>query len=278
MFMVRDVMANPVLTIEPEKSVKQAAEYMKEQCFGGLPVVEGNKLVGIITSRDVRINHPNRIVADSMTKDVIFCVPLDNTFYAAELMVKHKVERLPVVEKGQLVGIVTKGQILKYTSQLFDPLTGLYNSSYLYAIASNIFKEHHEITVILFDVNNFGEFNKRWGHVYGDRCLREIARILRESTKDGCDYLCRYGGDEFVVITLKNISDAEILANKVIEKIFTETPLTGVPVTVSAGICGGNRKFVRNTENHYKVVARLINKASMASTKAKTLNYKYVVE
>lgn len=277
MYMVKEIMASPVLTINPEKSVFQAAEHMKEHRIGGLPVVDGNGLAGIITSRDIRQNHPNRIVADSMTKTVIFCSPLNTTVDASELMEKHKIERLPVMEKGELVGMLTKSQIMKYIGQLYDPLTGIYNSSYIYMLATKFFSEEHEISVILFDINSFGEFNKKWGHVYGDKCLKEVARILLECTANKYEYLCRYGGDEFVVITLKKSKDAEILANRVIDKIASETLKTGMPVTISAGISGGHRKFARIANNQHRVVEDLINKASLASTRAKELKQKYLV-
>lgn len=277
MFTIRDIMTNPVLTIDPEKSVLQAAEIMKEHSLGGLPVVESEKLVGIITSRDVRINHPNRIVADSMTRTVVYCSPLDTIIDATELMEKHRIERLPVLEKGKIIGIVTNSQIGRYVGQLFDPLTGIYNSSYIYLMATRIFSEEHEISVVLLDINNFGDFNKRWGHVCGDKCLKEVARILRENIADECNYICRYGGDEFVIITLSKIHDAELLTNNIISKLSSETADLGMPITVSAGICGGQRKFSRDTDKHHIVVENLINKASLASTKAKLLNQKYII-
>lgn len=278
MFIIMDIMTNPVFTIDPEKSVFQAAEIMKEYSLGGLPVVEGENLIGIITSRDIRINHPNRIVADSMTRTVIYCSPTDTILDATELMEKHKIERLPVMEDGKIAGIVTKGRITKYIGQLFDPLTGIYNSSYIYLLATKIFNEEHEISVVLFDINNFGEFNKKWGHVKGDKCLKKVARILRESAENECNYICRYGGDEFVIVTLNKILDAEVLTNNIIDKIADETIKLGMPITVSAGICGGQRKFSRDSDNHCKVVENLINKASLASTKAKMLNQKYVID
>lgn len=271
-------MTNPVLTIDPGKSVFQAAEIMKEHSLGGLPVVEGESLIGIITSRDVRTNHPNRIVADSMTRTVVHCSPLDTILDATELMERHQIERLPVLENGKIAGIVTKGKITKYIGQLFDPLTGIYNSSYIYLVAAKVFAEEHEISVIFIDINNFGEFNKKWGHVNGDRCLKEVAIMLRENIESECSYICRYGGDEFVVITLNKITDAETMTIDFIDKIADKTLNLGMPITVSAGICGGQRKFARNTDNHYKVVENLINKASLASTKAKMLNLKYVIE
>ncbi|GBF32611.1 inosine-5'-monophosphate dehydrogenase [Desulfocucumis palustris] len=277
MLQIKDFMVNPVLTIGPGKSVLYAAEFMQEKNIGGLPVVEGNQLLGIITSRDIRLNHPNRIVADAMTKKVICCSPLDTTWDVAELMKIHRIERLPVAEKDRIVGIITKKQIIKYISQLNDHLTGLYNSSFIYMLASKILETGNEISVILFDINNFGEINKSYGHVQGDNCLKTIAGILQDRVDNNYDYVCRYGGDEFVIVTSKKIKQAEELANGIIDNIAEETPKTGIPVTVSAGISGGKRKYSRNTVKQKNVIENLINKASLASTKAKTMGFKYLI-
>ena len=71
MLEIKDIMSKPVLTISQDKSVQYAAEYMYQNNIGGLPVTERNRLLGIITSRDIRLNHPNRIVADAMNKKAL---------------------------------------------------------------------------------------------------------------------------------------------------------------------------------------------------------------
>ncbi|MFZ5643617.1 MAG: CBS domain-containing protein [Bacillota bacterium] len=270
-------MTKPVFTIGPDKSVQYAAEYMYENNIGGLPVTEGNRLLGIITSRDIRLNHPNRIVADAMKKRVICCSPEDTTWAAAELMDLHRIERLPVTEKDKLLGIVTKKDLIKHISQLYDHLTGVHNSTFIYLAASKLLEEGNEISVILFDINDFGELNKKYGHVNGDKCLKIIADILNQYTDTNNDYVCRYGGDEFVVISSKKIRQAEELTKEIILNIASRTPKTGFPVTVAAGISGGKRKYSRNIVKQKNVVENLINKASLASTKAKSQGLQYLI-
>lgn len=277
MYKVKDIMTSPVLTIKPEDSVMQAADLMKAHNLGGLPVIDGGALVGIITSRDVRFNHPNRIVADAMSKPVICCSPHDTTWDAAALMEKHKIERLPVLEKGKVAGIITKVQVVQSNNQLIDSLTKLYRSDYIYQVAIELLSKGHEISVVFFDVDNFGEINKKWGHVYGDKCLKNIAILLREFLNEECDFICRYGGDEFVVVTLKNLETTVIMAEQIINAISTKGTLDSIPVTVSAGICGGRRKCVRHSNDNYETIQHLINKASLASTKAKVTKRKYIV-
>ncbi|WP_027364886.1 GGDEF domain-containing protein [Desulfotruncus alcoholivorax] len=278
MYNVKHIMSNPVFSITSGKSVLQAAEYMREHQVGGLPVIEGENLVGIITSKDVRFHHPNRIVADSMSSPVISCEPDDTIWEAAELLHEYKIERMPVVESGKVVGMITKSIIMKSLGQLYDPLTGIYNSGYIYQVASKLLSEGHEISVALFDVNNFGQLNKKNGHIYGDRCLKQIAKVFQDKTEVNCDFVCRYGGDEFVLVSLKKISSAEKMVKDIIDLIAIETSKAGVPATVSAGICGGQRKYARNEVKCYEVIENLINKASIASTKAKMTNKSYIVE
>ncbi|MEM2088123.1 MAG: IMP dehydrogenase [Thermoproteota archaeon] len=102
-FIIREV-----VTISRELKVGEAAEIMKKHRISGLPVVENNKLVGIITGRDVRFTNPSVKVGEAMTKDVVVAKPGVTPEEAVELMKKHKVEKLPVVDKdGTLVGLIT---------------------------------------------------------------------------------------------------------------------------------------------------------------------------
>nr|WP_281168131.1 GGDEF domain-containing protein [Desulfoscipio gibsoniae] len=271
-------MSSPVFCITSEKSVSQAAEYMQEHKVGGLPVMEGENLIGIITSKDVRFHDPNRIVADSMSNPVISCESDDTIWEAAELLHEYKIERMPVLKSGKVVGMITKSTIMKHIGQLYDPLTGIYNSSYIYQVASKLLSEGHEISVVLFDVNNFGQFNKKYGHVYGDRCLKQIVKVFKDSIEVNCDFVCRYGGDEFVLISLRKINNVEKLVKIIVDSIAIETSKVGVSATISAGICGGQRKYARSEVKYYDVIENLINKASIASTKAKMANKSYFIE
>lgn len=275
MFEVQEIMSSPVYTISTDKSVSQAASYMKELGFGGLPVIDNEKLVGIITSSDIYFSHPNRLVADSMTKNVISCSPHDTVWDAAIQMNKHNIKRLPVINKGHLVGLLTRGIVTKYMGNQYDPLTSIHNSIYIYQVANRLLAEGHEIAVILFDINNFGHINKKHGHVYGDKCIKNIAKIISKCINEDCDFLCRYGGDEFVIVTLRMIDDAKTLVQRVAAAAKEESIKMGIPLSISAGICGGQRKHARERTTN-DIIENLINKASLASTKAKKLSMEYV--
>ncbi len=102
-FIIRDVH-----TVPPDVTVREAIELMENKGIHGLPVVEGERLVGIVTWRDVRYADENLRVKDVMTKDLI-CAEEDISLEdAKKLMQENKVEKLPIVDENmRLKGLVT---------------------------------------------------------------------------------------------------------------------------------------------------------------------------
>lgn len=85
-----------------------------------------------------------------------------------------------------------------------DDLTGLYNQRYFYerleVEIERARRQNHPLSLLLFDVDHFKEYNDSHGHVEGDRVLQAIGVVVRESTRGYVDIACRYGGDEFTII------------------------------------------------------------------------------
>jgi diguanylate cyclase (GGDEF)-like protein len=269
MLKVSDIMSSPAITAEILDSVGKAALIMEQHGIGGLPVLDNGKLCGIITSRDVRRTHPNRIIADAMCKNVIHVCKNTSVLEAINIIEEKKLERLPVLENCKLVGIVTKTDILIEIGKHTDSLTGLKTGSYIRSMAEIMLAEGNELTVIFLDLNDFGTINKTYGHVYGDRCLEIVGHVLADSTTGDLYFSGRYGGDEFIVITSEKKEKAWLWANEIINKIDNITKKHGLPVTASAGIAGGCRESAR-TESHISAtVDDLINLASLASTLSK---------
>lgn len=269
MLKVSDVMSSPAISAEILDSVGKAALIMERHSIGGLPVLENGKLCGIITSRDVRRTHPNRIIADAMCKNVIHVCKSTSLWEAISIIEEKKLERLPVLDNCKLVGVVTKTDILIEIGRHTDSLTGLKTGSYIRYMAENMLAEGNELTVIFLDLNDFGTINKTFGHVYGDQCLKIVGHILADSTSGNLYFPGRYAGDEFIVITTEKKEKAGLWANETINKIVNLTRKHGVPVTVAAGVAGGSRGSAR-TESHLSAtVDDLINLASLASTLSK---------
>jgi CBS domain-containing protein len=124
---LRDVMTTNPTTVEPGTSIVEAAQLMKKEDVGALPVVEGGRLVGMITDRDIVI----RAVAEQKleatageiaSKDVVTVDPQQSLDEAARLMAQHQLRRLPVCEEdGRLVGIIAQADLAQIGH---DELTG----------------------------------------------------------------------------------------------------------------------------------------------------------
>jgi IMP dehydrogenase len=104
------------ITLNVKQSIGDAKRLMAKYHISGLPVVDNEKLVGILTNRDIRFETDNSIgVTKCMTKNDLITVPVGTTLdRAKKLLQKHRIEKLLVVdEKGKLAGLITVKDILK---------------------------------------------------------------------------------------------------------------------------------------------------------------------
>jgi IMP dehydrogenase len=102
------------VTLSPSEPVRKARELMNEYNVSGFPIVEGKKLVGILTSRDLKFLKDYDVkISAVMTKDKLVTAPAETTLeQAKEILQKHKVEKLPLVNsKGELTGLITMRDI-----------------------------------------------------------------------------------------------------------------------------------------------------------------------
>ena len=111
---------NKVFVIDKYITLKEAAKMMSDKNVGSLVVTDKEKIVGIITEKDIlkNINRLSEKVADVMSKNVVTIDKNDSIENAAELMAENKVKRLPVVYKGELVGIVSSTDIIAHSESL----------------------------------------------------------------------------------------------------------------------------------------------------------------
>lgn len=111
------------VTIKCGSTVREALAMMSEYHIGGIPVVNGDKiLVGIVTNRDLRFERDlDRLIDEVMTKDNLVTTSQSTDLQqAADILQKHKIEKLPVVDKeGHLVGLVTYKDITKAKDKPF---------------------------------------------------------------------------------------------------------------------------------------------------------------
>jgi CBS domain-containing protein len=126
---IRDLMTSNPTTIEPDKTVVDAAKLMRDEDAGLIPVVEGQKLIATITDRDItlRVVAEGKDASSTNVRDVastrlVTVDPDQDLDEALRLMAKNQVRRLPVVEEdGKLVGIVAQADVARHTT---DEKTG----------------------------------------------------------------------------------------------------------------------------------------------------------
>ncbi|HPD51124.1 MAG TPA: CBS domain-containing protein [Methanoculleus sp.] len=114
---VADAMSNSLVTVEPETPLPRLLELMYETKHLGFPVVERGNLVGIVTLSDIHkvspIDREAMQVRDVMTRDPITLPPSAPLIDALRIMTTHGIGRIPVVDDGDLVGIVTRTDVLR---------------------------------------------------------------------------------------------------------------------------------------------------------------------
>ncbi len=152
---VKDVMNSNVVSCKPDDTVREAARVLKENNISGAPVLEGEELVGIVSEGDLLkllilpekgelwlpspfevIEVPIRElfgweetkkmlsdvgstnIEEIMTKDVHTISSEASVEEASEHMIRHRINRLPVTEDGRVVGIITRGDIIKGLAKL----------------------------------------------------------------------------------------------------------------------------------------------------------------
>jgi CBS domain-containing protein len=132
---VRDAMTEDPRSIGPSVSVVEAARLMREGDIGSLPITDDETLVGMITDRDITTRavaeaaDPTQTsVGEVCSHDLISVEPDQDLDEALQLMARHQVRRLPVVENGRLVGIVAQADIAlsekeKKTGELLEAIS-----------------------------------------------------------------------------------------------------------------------------------------------------------
>ncbi len=107
------MIASPV-TVRSSQSLRETLAVMNEHDISGVPVVDGEKLVGILTARDIRFEkNLDQPVHALMTKELVTVPPGVSNEHAKELLHQHRIEKLLVVEGGKLVGLVTIKDLLQ---------------------------------------------------------------------------------------------------------------------------------------------------------------------
>ena len=119
---ISDVMTRDVATVRPDQTAREAANFMLNSDAGSIPVTEGDRLIGMITDRDIAVrgvakgHGPDTPVRDIMTSGIVCARESDSVEDVASKMSEAQVRRLPVIDDSQkLIGIVSLGDLSRET-------------------------------------------------------------------------------------------------------------------------------------------------------------------
>jgi CBS domain-containing protein len=126
-------MTTMVEIVGPDASIREAAQKMRGNDLGALPVGDNNRLIGIVTDRDITVRgvaegraDGNATVRDVMSEQVFCCFADDDVDRAAEIMAEHQVRRLPVLDEDKrLVGVVTLADLCQLAGSAEPALMGI---------------------------------------------------------------------------------------------------------------------------------------------------------
>jgi len=149
-----------------------------------------------------------------------------------------------------------------------DGLTGIYNRRYfdenIDHLISSLTRSGSSLCLMMIDVDFFKQYNDKYGHNEGDKCLKIIAKTLSETVKRVDDFVVRYGGEEFsVVLPYMDENGARILAEQLITNIrnlqipHAENKASGY-VTISIGVTTGKATHLHKKEDYIKRADQLL--------------------
>ena len=126
---LREIMSRDLVTVDSQASVRDAARLMAEHEVGDVLVTQGDRLAGIVTDRDLVVKAiandkgVEARVQECMSSELITCGPDAQVEEAARLMADNRIRRLPIVEDGQPIGIVSLGDLSTRTEGNADSRT-----------------------------------------------------------------------------------------------------------------------------------------------------------
>jgi len=160
------------------------------------------------------------------------------------LFVLYAVRREREVHRLRLTNLEqTLSAQSKQSASRIDAVTSVFTRAFLHELLqseiSRAERNHHPLTLLMCDLNNFKQINDRYGHLMGDYILSQMAAIFKRCVR-GSDHIVRYGGDEFLVLLPETDEmGAEIVRQRMKEEVaaWDQTSRAGeYPVSISTGL------------------------------------------
>ncbi len=262
MSLIRDLPLLPVW-VNPQHLTATALLVLSGHRLRAVGVLDGTALVGVLTREEAAAAGANALVSQAMRPIERTVAANEDVRVVADVFVAENLDFAPVLDGDTFLGVVTATMLLKELGRSYDPLTGLSWSDRLREWGHDQLQAGEELTIVFVDLDQFGQYNKRFGHIVGDKVLQGVAKYLRERIVPETDVLVRYGGDEFAIASVRPREELEEFAEELKahmdELRIEESPQ---PVTFSLGIHGGRRRRERENVHPSATLDNLINIAS----------------
>jgi len=139
-----------------------------------------------------------------------------------------------------------------------DPLTGLLNRRFLEeTLARDVYRAQRRnspLCVAMLDLDDFKQFNDTFGHDAGDSLLRELGRVIREKLRKS-DILCRYGGDEFVILLPQTEKNSALVVAKRLQEMMRKTQfLTDEGLNLNVRCSMGLATYPEDAKSSHEII------------------------
>lgn len=232
-----------------------------------IAVVEDGRFLGAVAKEGAAVLRPDQPVGNGVPYLGEALDLRTSVREAAQHLVRQQTDFAPVFDGDRFVGLVTARLLLPELGRSWDPMTGLSWSDALRVWGTKMLASGREISLVFFDIDDFGAFNKAYGHLVGDRVIQAVSRRLESLVEDG-DVLVRYGGDEFVLGTARpRVMVDDAVFDLLVDPVGVDEVPTGV--SVSHGTSGGKRTKEREASHYAATLDNLITLASRACLASK---------
>lgn len=183
-----------------------------------IPLIAQEKIIGAVTVQSKKKNAYTQYHFDmikALGAYVSIAIKNSQESYALAIEIKER-----KASQKKLEVLNEKLSEISY----YDSLSKIPNRrsfvDYLEREIARSIRKSEVISLLIIDIDYFKEYNDNYGHVKGDKCIEEIASILKKSVKRKVDFVARYGGDEFVaVLTNTDYDGAKIITEKIMHNI-----------------------------------------------------------
>jgi len=226
-----------------DKPLGEVSEYFSKQKVESLLITKNKKPYYLLTAIDIidaLVSHSDKMLLfefiDKNPKSVITVNENETLFEAYRLMRSYKIHHLVVVDdEGNFKYMIDYYDFTTYLTEIAikDEMTGLYNKRFFEFIIDKYKNEDLDMGIIFIDLNNFKQLNDTYGHLFGDKVIIEVAKIIKSSIRD-VDYAFRFGGDEYVVVLFASNEILEKVAKRIENKI-NSTELEDIKFSAAVG-------------------------------------------